>query len=286
MTEGINVPALDAVVFADPRQSEVDIVQAVGRAIRKSDNKKIGTIIIPIVTSKEDLVEEKLDNEGFKKIRQILYALKAHDEDLSIEFENLLRKGVNSTFGVSGLQLPNKIKIVYGNIDLARFSDHITSIIYEASSENYYWIQRYNSVCQFYNINSKWPSSVDKDTEIKALGTWVGNQRTQKKYFDGNKPSSMTHERFEILDKETPGWKWEEDLDSKWEQQYKKCLSYYEKNSKWPSKNDKNTEIKSLGAWVTTQRTQQKRFKDNKSSSMTKERFDLLNNTSGWKKSD
>ena len=281
LTEGINVPALDAVVFADPRQSEVDIVQAVGRAIRKSNNKKIGTIIIPIVTSKKDLVEEKLDNEGYKKIRQILYALKAHDEDLSIEFENLLRKGVNSTFGVSGLQLPYKIKIVYGNIDLARFSDHITSIIYEASSENYYWIQRYNSICQFYENNSKWPSSHDKDTKIKSLGTWVRTQRTQKKLFDDNKPSNMTKERFEILNN-TVGWKWEDDLDAKWDQQYYECFAYYKNNSKWPSSYDKDAEIKVLGIWVSTQRTQQKRFKDNKPSQITAERIYILNNTVGW----
>ena len=48
-TEGVNVPALDAVIFLDPKQSQVDIVQAVGRVMRKSEGKKFGYIIVPVV---------------------------------------------------------------------------------------------------------------------------------------------------------------------------------------------------------------------------------------------
>jgi predicted helicase len=47
LSEGVDVPTLDGVAFIDPRRSEVDIVQAVGRAIRKADDKVIGTIVIP-----------------------------------------------------------------------------------------------------------------------------------------------------------------------------------------------------------------------------------------------
>jgi predicted helicase len=281
LTEGINVPALDAVVFADPRQSEIDIVQAVGRAIRKSDNKKIGTIIIPIVTSKKDLVEEKIDNEGYKKIRQILYALKAHDEDLSFEIENLLRKGVKSTIGLSGLQLPDKIKIVYGNIDLERFSDQINAIIYQASSENYYWNQSYNSILLYYKDNNKWPSRSDEDAKTKKLWHWVVNQRTGRKRFNANKPTGITAEKIEILDN-TPGWKWAVDKDLKWDRQYNDCVAYYKNNDKWPSAESKDANIRKLGFWVKTQRTEQKRFKDNVLSAMTKERFEILDKTVGW----
>ena len=48
LSEGVDVPTLDGVAFIDPRRSEVDIVQAVGRAIRKSDDKTVGTIVIPV----------------------------------------------------------------------------------------------------------------------------------------------------------------------------------------------------------------------------------------------
>ena len=48
LAEGVDVPTLDGVAFIDPRRSEVDIVQAVGRAIRKSADKTVGTIVIPV----------------------------------------------------------------------------------------------------------------------------------------------------------------------------------------------------------------------------------------------
>jgi predicted helicase len=48
LAEGVDVPTLDGVAFIDPRRSEVDIVQAVGRAIRKTDDKTVGTVIIPV----------------------------------------------------------------------------------------------------------------------------------------------------------------------------------------------------------------------------------------------
>lgn len=48
LSEGVDVPTLDGVAFIDPRRSEIDIVQAVGRAIRKSEDKNVGTIVIPV----------------------------------------------------------------------------------------------------------------------------------------------------------------------------------------------------------------------------------------------
>jgi predicted helicase len=48
LNEGVDVPTLDGVVFIDPRRSQVDVVQAVGRAIRKAENKSVGTIVIPV----------------------------------------------------------------------------------------------------------------------------------------------------------------------------------------------------------------------------------------------
>ena len=48
LSEGVDVPALDGVAFVDPKRSEIDIIQAVGRAIRLSDDKETGTIVIPV----------------------------------------------------------------------------------------------------------------------------------------------------------------------------------------------------------------------------------------------
>jgi hypothetical protein len=84
LTEGIDVPALDAVAFADPRRSQVDIVQAVGRAMRKprgTSTKTTGYIILPVFLSEVDLKdpETAVEASAFAPVLQVLRALKAHD---------------------------------------------------------------------------------------------------------------------------------------------------------------------------------------------------------------
>ena len=84
LTEGIDVPALDAVAFADPRKSQVDIVQAVGRAMRKpmgTSKKTTGYIILPVYLTKNELKDPETAVEGsaFEPVLQVLRALKDHD---------------------------------------------------------------------------------------------------------------------------------------------------------------------------------------------------------------
>jgi hypothetical protein len=84
LTEGIDVPALDAVAFADPRKSQVDIVQAVGRAMRRpmgTSKKSTGYIILPVYLTKKELKDPETAVEGsaFEPVLQVLRALKDHD---------------------------------------------------------------------------------------------------------------------------------------------------------------------------------------------------------------
>jgi predicted helicase len=82
LSEGVDVPALDAVMFLNPRKSQVDVVQAVGRVMRKSDEtkKQYGYIILPIVVPDGVPPDEALDdNERYKVVWQVLQALRAHD---------------------------------------------------------------------------------------------------------------------------------------------------------------------------------------------------------------
>lgn len=81
LSEGIDVPSLDAVVFLSPRSSMVDIVQSVGRVMRKSPNKKYGYIILPVVISDDIAPEVALnDNKRFSVIWDVLQALRSHDD--------------------------------------------------------------------------------------------------------------------------------------------------------------------------------------------------------------
>ena len=81
LSEGVDVPSLDAVMFLAGKNSEIDIVQSVGRVMRTAPNKKYGYIIIPIIIPTDVPPEKALDNnENYKVIWQVLNALRAHDD--------------------------------------------------------------------------------------------------------------------------------------------------------------------------------------------------------------
>ncbi|MBQ8488054.1 MAG: DEAD/DEAH box helicase [Prevotella sp.] len=84
LSEGVDVPALDAVLFLSPRNSEVEVVQSVGRVMRSFKNKKYGYIIIPVIVPNDVKPEDALnDNERFKVVWTILNALRSHDENFN-----------------------------------------------------------------------------------------------------------------------------------------------------------------------------------------------------------
>lgn len=81
LSEGVDVPALDSVIFFNPRNSMVDVVQSVGRVMRKSEGKDYGYIILPVAVPPQVSPAEALnDNTRFKVVWQILNALRAHDD--------------------------------------------------------------------------------------------------------------------------------------------------------------------------------------------------------------
>ena len=90
LSEGVDVPALDAVLFLHPRKSEVDIVQSVGRVMRKAEGKNYGYIILPIITPTDISPEEALNNnETYKVVWQVLRALRSHDSRMDITINQL-----------------------------------------------------------------------------------------------------------------------------------------------------------------------------------------------------
>ena len=81
LSEGVDVPNLDAVLFLSAKNSQVDVVQSVGRVMRKAPNKKYGYIIIPVVIPEHINPEEALnDSEAYKVVWSVLNALRAHDD--------------------------------------------------------------------------------------------------------------------------------------------------------------------------------------------------------------
>ena len=89
LTEGVDVPALDAILFLYPRRSVIDVVQAVGRVMRKAKGKKFGYIILPIAREPGKTAEETLKDSKYKHVWQVLNALKSHDDRFEAEINHL-----------------------------------------------------------------------------------------------------------------------------------------------------------------------------------------------------
>ncbi len=109
LSEGIDVPALDAVLFLSSRNSQVDVVQSVGRVMRnfrkgQPDEKKYGYIIIPIVVPSDVTPEQALDNNAyFATVWSILNALRSHDDNFNAEVNKIaLNKNKSSKVIVGG----------------------------------------------------------------------------------------------------------------------------------------------------------------------------------------
>ncbi|NHA87445.1 restriction endonuclease [Helicobacter pylori] len=84
LSEGVDVPTLDSVIFFDGRSAMVDIIQAVGRVMRKAKNKKRGYIILPIALEEHEIqnLDEAVNNTNFKNIWKVIKALRSHDPSL------------------------------------------------------------------------------------------------------------------------------------------------------------------------------------------------------------
>ena len=90
LTEGVDVPNLDAVLFLNPRNSVVDVIQAVGRVMRKAEGKKYGYIILPVAVPGGIKPSEALnDNKRYKVVWQVLQALRSHDERLDRDINQM-----------------------------------------------------------------------------------------------------------------------------------------------------------------------------------------------------
>ncbi len=113
LSEGVDVPALDAIMFLAPKRSQIDIVQSVGRVMRRDPEgrKKFGYVIIPVGVPRDQKPEEVLGNEKrFRVVWQVLQALRAHDDRFdaeinAIEFNRRRSKHI-TVAGVSGPRRP------------------------------------------------------------------------------------------------------------------------------------------------------------------------------------
>ena len=133
LTEGIDVPKIDTICFLDPKQSQVDIAQAVGRVMRKVKGKSMGNLIIPIPITNKENIEESLYKSQYREIFAVTNAMKDHDDELKEILEEY-KKGLGKktsnkkTLGKIVLDLPENVtENFYQELKL-RIVDRTTSL--------------------------------------------------------------------------------------------------------------------------------------------------------------
>ena len=103
LAEGVDVPALDAILFMQPRKSQIDVVQAVGRVMRRATGKQMGYVVLPVVIPMNEDAEAVLDTSTFRVVWQVLNAIRSHDERFEALI-NLLEEGhVGDRLGIIAL---------------------------------------------------------------------------------------------------------------------------------------------------------------------------------------
>ena len=193
LSEGVDVPSLDAVMFLSARNSQVDVVQSVGRVMRKSPGKNYGYIIIPVVVPSDVEADKAMDdNERYKVVWSVLNALRAHDDRFNatinkIELnknrpQQILVGRPEHSFGDDGQAYAvNEDQPAYGNAkniseQLALQFEQLQHIVFarmvQKVGDRKYWEQWAGSVAQI----------AEKQTE--RINRLINDNPVHKKAFD------------------------------------------------------------------------------------------------------
>ena len=193
LTEGIDVKDIDCVLFADPKKSTIDIVQAVGRALRIKEGKKFGYVIVPVILEKE---KDFKDTKAYESILMVLRALAANDDriieyfkaknnnqrtniNVDIQIDEKIAKGVNTKEIVKDIEINvwNRLaKLSWMPFEEARAIIHTLNL-----KSNNYWKDYINGKIK--NLEPlpsdipKNPRGVYKDMGWISMGDWLGTGR-------------------------------------------------------------------------------------------------------------
>lgn len=253
LAEGIDVPTLDGVAFIDPKSSQIEIIQAVGRAIRLSPDKKLGTIVIPVFLGNATELEPLIATSGFKTIWNVLNALKSHDEELDKELNQLrFELGKNSGKGLKG-----KLSKVYFDLPIKvghEFVEKLRLTTIEQTSESWEFMFGLLEAYVEETGSSRVPAGF-KTTHGYSLGSWINTQRANK--------DLLSIERIKRL-VALPKWTWAVH-EARWEEGISRLKEYVEKygTSRMSGTYEAEDGFK-LGLWVKSKRINRRELSQEK----------------------
>lgn len=186
LTEGVDVPNIDCIVFADPRKSKVDIVQALGRALRKVKGKNWGYVILPVVY---DDKSQEIDNDNFNEIMSIVRALASNDEriveyfkDKSEKTSSIRKRDKNGLFEVISNylnedelseQLQIKIWNKLAKLNWLPYGEAIKIVHTLKLTSQREWSEYCKNYKDIFDIPTT-PARTYKNSGWKSWGDWLG----------------------------------------------------------------------------------------------------------------
>lgn len=256
LSEGVDVPALDGVAFIDPRNSQVDIIQAVGRAIRLSAEKEKGTIILPVFIEENEDPGTAIDESNFKPIWGVLKALRSHDEILADKLDEYRtsmgrEKGREKKTGITKIifDLPQGID--------SKFSVALETKLVEATTAT--WEFWYGLLESFKKREGHCRVKDAHFEEGFRLGRWVRVNRYSK--------NKLSKDRLNKLN--SIGFIWDPFFEN-WIKAYNLYAEFKKKMSKEP-KNKLRYKGFGISGWATKQRSLKIKGK------LSQDKIDLLN---------
>jgi len=304
LSEGIDIKEADTCMFVDQRYSSIDVIQCLGRILRTSPGKQIGTVILPTLDENRELVRFMRLLEGADpRLRYNLWKSRGRTSvvidsinDMSEETAEMISINVYERLGVLLNAWQENYNLVilykqefgclptrdtkYKDLKIGRWIGHQM----ENKKNDKISIERIEKLEAIpgwsWNIlDSEWQQNCEllkqfvlefkkfpkKSTKI---GDWISNQRRAKK---NNK---MSIERIEKLES-IPGWLWEQNLDEEWQTNCDLLEQFVEEFNKLPLKRTEYKEVK-IGSWMSNNRHRKKIGK------MTTERIEKLDAIPGW----
>jgi superfamily II DNA or RNA helicase len=244
--EGVNIPTVDAVAFGAPKQSPVDIMQAIGRALRRTstgaggygDVGEVATIVVPIIVDDQPGATHDLDPGDYRILWEVVRALRAHDDDLAFALD--MQRAENRAADQPAT-LPERITIALP----PGTADHILAqltlvLVKQTTSPWWEWLgaaRRYRAEHGHLRIPLDYT-----DPDGRAVGRWLSVQRSQ---------AARIPERRAALDR--LGMVWDTN-EARWEDLFARAQAYHAAHGdlRVPTTGDPTTQA--LARWLATQR--------------------------------
>ena len=237
LTTGVDVPAVDMVVFADPKQSHIDILQAMARAARVVPGKECGYVFVPIGE----------DEDGpFTTAVEVMRAYVANDEELREELNAVAREATRRGRELTSEEWPAPLRNLIedtGLLDKLVLQRAVATIARELTDT---WETKFGLLLAFRDREGHCDVPRKHEEQGVNLGTWLGDQRTaQKKGLLGDGRRRRLEEA---------GVTWDV-LDAQWEKYFALLVEYRERegNCDVPRNHEERGAL--LGSWLDNQRT-------------------------------